>query len=115
MKEQNGFKSSLTDLIDDATYARFDKRKCALYYDQYLGKGQRAKMKRKAREDTVAGIKQNKPRGILHSWVRAVIKKTPLFNRLFVAADKFFGYGKPMDPEKWWNLDLPTYGIDTRR
>ncbi len=33
----------------------------------------------------------------------------------FVAADKFFGYGKPMDPEKWWNLDLPTYGIDTRR
>jgi len=57
----------------------------------------------------------NKPRGILHSLVRAVIKKTSFFNRFFVAADKFFGYGKPMDPEKWWNLDLPTYGIDTRR
>ncbi len=61
MKEQNGYKSSLTELIDDATYGRFDKRKCALYYDQYLGEGQRSKMKRKSREDTIEGIKQNKP------------------------------------------------------
>ncbi len=57
----------------------------------------------------------NKPRGIPHSLVRAVVRKTPLFNRLLVAADKFFGYGKPMNPEEWWNLDVPTYGIDTRR
>ena len=48
MKEQNGFKSSLTDLIDDATYARFDKRKCALYYDQYLGEGQRNEDEKKS-------------------------------------------------------------------
>lgn len=56
----------------------------------------------------------NKPQGLLHSLVRGIIKRTALFNRFFVWADKFFGYGKPMDPEKWWNLDLPTYGIDTR-
>jgi epoxyqueuosine reductase QueG len=99
MKEQNGYKSSLTELIDDATYGRFDKRKCALG-----GCG-----------ICLPVCPWNKPRGILHSLVRAVIKKTALFNRLLVAADKFFGYGKPMDPEKWWNLDLPTYGIDTRR
>lgn len=57
----------------------------------------------------------NKPKGLLHSFVRFIIKRTSLLNRFFVAADKFFGYGKPLDPEKWWNLDLPTYGIDTKR
>ena len=57
----------------------------------------------------------NKPKGLLHTLVKGIIKKTPLFNRFFVWADKFFGYGKPIDPEKWWDLDLPTYGIDTCR
>lgn len=57
----------------------------------------------------------NKPKGLLHSLVRAIIKRTLLFNRFIVAADKFFGYGKPSNPEKWWEADLPTYGIDTRR
>jgi epoxyqueuosine reductase len=59
----------------------------------------------------------NKPNGWLHRLVKAIIKRTSLFNKFFVAADKFFGYGKvpPSNPEKWWDLDLPTYGIDTHR
>lgn len=57
----------------------------------------------------------NKPKGIIHSLVKGMIRRTSRFNRFFAAADKFFGYGKPLNPEKWWDLDLPTYGIDTRR
>ena len=57
----------------------------------------------------------NKPKGLIHSLIRATIKRTSVFNKIFVAADKFFGYGKPLEPDKWWEMDLPTYGIDTRR
>lgn len=57
----------------------------------------------------------NKSKGVLHSLVRAMNKRTSLFNRFFVAADRIFGYGKPLRPEKWWEMDLPVYGIDTRR
>jgi len=56
----------------------------------------------------------NKPKGLLHKLVKGIIKRTPVFNRFFVWAHKFLGYGKPMDPEEWWDLDQPTYGIDTR-
>jgi epoxyqueuosine reductase len=70
--------------------------------------------------DSVCGIclnvcPWNKPKGLLHTLIKAIIKKTSLFNKFFVTADKFFGYGKQGDPEKWWKLKLPTYGIDTRR
>ncbi|MFC1869581.1 reductive dehalogenase, partial [Thermodesulfobacteriota bacterium] len=57
----------------------------------------------------------NKPKGLLHSFVKGIIKRTTLFNRFFLAGHKFFGYGKPMTAEQWWNLDLPTYGFDSRR
>ena len=57
----------------------------------------------------------NKPKGLLHTAVKAIIKRTSLFNRFFVFADKLFGYGKAMDPERWWELDPPAYGIDNRR
>ncbi len=57
----------------------------------------------------------NKPLGVLHSLVRAIIQRTSRFNRFFIWADKFFGYGKPGDPEKWWDTDHPAFGIDTRR
>jgi len=57
----------------------------------------------------------NKPKGLLHAIVRGIIKRTSVFNRFFVWADRRFGYGKPLAPVKWWDLDLPTYGIDTRR
>ncbi len=57
----------------------------------------------------------NKPKGGLHSLVRAINKRTSIFNSLFVASDKILGYGKPLSPEKWWEMDLPIYGVDTRR
>ena len=57
----------------------------------------------------------NKPKGILHTLVKGIINRTSIFNRFFVAADKLLGYGQPLDPETWWDLDLPPYGIDNRR
>jgi len=32
--------------------------------------------------------------------------------------DDIFGYGTTKDPDdlqEWWDLELPTYGIDTKR
>lgn len=57
----------------------------------------------------------NKPAGLIHKAVKATVKKTTSFNTLFVTADKLFGYGKPLDPERWWEMDLPSYGVHTRR
>lgn len=48
----------------------------------------------------------NKPEGWLHSGVRAIVRRTALLNRLFVGGDKICGYGKPLSPEKWWELRL---------
>lgn len=56
----------------------------------------------------------NKPNTLLHRTVKAVIKRTGLFNRLLVRLDKMLGYGQPLSSEKWWRKKLPTYGIDTR-
>lgn len=58
---QDTYKSTLTDLIDDATYQRFDKLKSALYFGQYLGQDKRAAILEKAHEKVRDGIKQNKP------------------------------------------------------
>jgi reductive dehalogenase len=56
----------------------------------------------------------NKPNTFLHRTVKAVVKRTTLFNRLLVKLDKILGYGKPLPPEKWWQKKLPAYGIDTK-
>lgn len=57
----------------------------------------------------------NKPNTLLHRMVKAVIKRTTLFNRLLVTLDKLLGYGKPLSAEEWWRKKLPAYGIDTRQ
>lgn len=56
----------------------------------------------------------NKPNTLLYRTVKAVIKRTALFNRALVRLDKMLGYGKPLSSETWWRKKLPTYGIDTR-
>lgn len=56
----------------------------------------------------------NKPHTLLHRTVKALIKRTGLFNRLLVKLDRMLGYGKPLPPEEWWRKKLPAYGIDTR-
>ena len=48
----------------------------------------------------------------IHELVGAIAATTPIFNGFFRQMDDFFGYGLK-DPEEFWKLDLPTYGIDT--
>lgn len=62
-----------------------------------------------------------KHQATVHALTQGVIATTPVFNDAFNAlADLAYGVpdstGKPMkDPETWWKLDLPEYGIDTTR
>ncbi|MFC1869316.1 hypothetical protein ACFL0H_14450, partial [Thermodesulfobacteriota bacterium] len=58
--ENNRFKSPLVDLIDDETYGRFDHRKSALYYGQYLGEDKQALIRKEARKRKIRDIKENK-------------------------------------------------------
>ena len=50
----------------------------------------------------------------MHTMVKATAARTRLFNGMFTNMDQAFGYGE-RDPEDWWSLDLPEYGIDTQR
>ncbi|HEA66679.1 MAG TPA: reductive dehalogenase [Desulfobacterales bacterium] len=45
----------------------------------------------------------NKPQGIIHDMTRGIIRRTTLFNRFLLWMDDFFGYEKPIHPEKFWN------------
>jgi reductive dehalogenase len=54
-----------------------------------------------------------KDKTILHSMVKASSSKMPFLDGILTSMDKTFGYGRQKDPEKWWELDLPEYGIDT--
>ncbi len=45
----------------------------------------------------------NKPLGLLHDLVRAVIKKTTLFNRYFVWLDGLLGYDKRISAARFWD------------
>lgn len=130
IRESNPFKSPLTHLIDDHTHGRFDKRKSSLYYEQYFTEGHQARLRAKAHKKMIQGIEKNTPGQTLKDMalysaaksvrlniqtpVKAIIKRTTLFNRLLVKLDKILGYGKPLSPEEWWRKKLPTYGIDTR-
>ncbi|NNF98538.1 MAG: reductive dehalogenase [Desulfobacteraceae bacterium] len=44
----------------------------------------------------------NKPSGLLHDGVRALIKHQPVFNRMVVRLDDVLGYGKPMHRKEYW-------------
>lgn len=51
----------------------------------------------------------------VHTLVKATASRTSAFNGFFTQMDEAFGYGEGRDPEEWWALDLPEYGIDTQR
>lgn len=54
----------------------------------------------------------------LHTVSKVIGAKIPKLARFLVMMDKIFGYGTTKDPkklEKWWELDLPVFGIDSRR
>lgn len=51
---------------------------------------------------------------LVHGLVKATSATTGLFNGFFRNMDEAFGYGN-RDPEAWWTIDMPEYGIDTQR
>ncbi len=54
-----------------------------------------------------------KDKTMMHSMVKAASARMPFLDGFLVSMDETFGYGEQKDPETWWKLDLPEYGIDT--
>ena len=53
----------------------------------------------------------------LHDFSKILGAKLPFLTPAMVFLDDLFGYGPTSDPElfeKWWDLDLPEYGLDNR-
>jgi reductive dehalogenase len=51
----------------------------------------------------------------IHEWVKSGVSSLPILDGFLRSMDDAFGYGSQKDPEAWWELDLPEYGIDTSR
>ncbi len=51
----------------------------------------------------------------IHQWAKAGISTFPVIDGLLRSMDDAFSYGAQKDPEAWWGLDLPEYGIDTEQ
>jgi epoxyqueuosine reductase len=49
----------------------------------------------------------------IHAWIKASVATVPPLDGFLRSIDDAFGYGSRKDPEAWWNLDLPEFGIDT--
>ncbi len=54
-----------------------------------------------------------KDKSFIHHFVEATIAKTPIFNKLFTKMDGLMGYDIPKDPESWWDMNLPPFGINS--
>lgn len=54
-------------------------------------------------------------RSFMHDLVRMQLAVFPELGGLLRNMDDAFGYGIQKDPETWWDLDLPEYGIDTHK
>ena len=54
-----------------------------------------------------------KDKTALHEVIKASSAKMPILDRLLVAMDERFGYGRMKDPDAWWNLDLQEHGVDS--
>jgi len=50
---------------------------------------------------------------MIHDVLRGTIATTGIFNGFFYNMSKTFGYGLMDDPEEWWDMSLPIFGIDT--
>jgi reductive dehalogenase len=53
-----------------------------------------------------------KDKAWIHNWVKATVSRVPMFDGFFRSMDDAFSYGAKKDPEAWWSLDQPEYGID---
>ncbi|MAU12506.1 MAG: reductive dehalogenase [Anaerolineaceae bacterium] len=49
----------------------------------------------------------------MHDLIRMQISEMPFLNEMTRNMDDAFGYGIQKDPEGWWSLDLPEFGIRT--
>lgn len=54
-----------------------------------------------------------KDRRFMHSFVKMNIANASLTDSVIRSMDDAMGYGEQKDPEAWWDMDLPEYGIDT--
>jgi reductive dehalogenase len=50
---------------------------------------------------------------LMHSIVRGTVATTGIFNGFLANMSDFFDYGVHRDPEEWWDLSLPAFGMDT--
>ncbi len=51
----------------------------------------------------------------ISQWAKAGISVAPFVDGMLRSLDDGFSYGAQKDPEEWWWLDLPEYGIDTEQ
>lgn len=54
----------------------------------------------------------------LHYLVKSISSTLPSLSRIMVFMDDLFGYGPTKNLElleKWWDLDIPKYGLDSRQ
>jgi len=50
---------------------------------------------------------------MVHELIRGTVSTTSLFNSFFFKMAEPFGYGRYDDPESWWDMNLPVFGVDT--
>lgn len=48
----------------------------------------------------------------MHELVKASVSEAPLLDSFIRSMDDAFSYGAQKDPEEWWRLNLPEYGIN---
>ncbi len=56
-----------------------------------------------------------KDKAWIHSWAKATVSRAPVLDGFLRSLDDAFSYGAQKDPEQWWHLDQPEYGIDSER
>lgn len=53
-----------------------------------------------------------KDKAWMHALVKAGIATAPVLNGFFRSWDDAFSYGAQKDPDEWWHMDLPEYGLE---
>lgn len=56
-----------------------------------------------------------KDKSFIHKLVAPTLSFTPLLNGFFTRMHTVFGYETPREPESWWDLNLPPFGIDATK
>lgn len=51
----------------------------------------------------------------VHDIVKAASENLPFLNPVMRDLDDMFGYGKPFNPDRFWDLDMAPYGIDKNK